>query len=396
MKNIEFRKLLISFVVISFLVSKTTAQKLETLPGQVSFVYPLGTSGTKSGDHEYGFSLNILTGYTGGVNGCELGGLVNTTKNGVNGFQAAGVANFVQSNINGAQLSGVINTSASVTGFQASGVINITKGKIEGIQMAGTANIANESFRGAQFGGAINTAKNFVGFQAAGNVNIINDSLRGCQAAGLVNISKQVNGLQLSGIMNIANGNLHGVQISCINSCGKLNGSQIGLINIVDTAESGVAVGLVNIYRSGMYHEFEISTSDRSNIALSYKMGLRKFYTIYTVGASIIEDKLWFFGAGFGHISQISSKWSFQPEAVFQTFMPSDLTNINWTSSNRLKLGFVYSMSESIGISISPEFYVNTSDKEAYKISPIKPLYSSSSKRTELGVGLSLGISFNR
>jgi hypothetical protein len=67
------------------------------------------------------FSLNIFGGYSGGVDGMELGGLFNIDKKDAQYFQAAGLFNMVGGNTNGVQLAGISNTVLkSVQGVQAS------------------------------------------------------------------------------------------------------------------------------------------------------------------------------------------------------------------------------------------------------------------------------------
>ena len=59
------------------------AQESDTLltsKVQVTFAYPLGSNGLNSLNYSNNFSLNILFGLNGGVDGVEIGGLMNYNK----------------------------------------------------------------------------------------------------------------------------------------------------------------------------------------------------------------------------------------------------------------------------------------------------------------------------
>src|SRR5690606_29239387 len=104
-----------------------------TRPFQISFTPGLGTHGRLSPQVINHFSLNILGGYNGGVDGFEVGGLFNINKKDVQYFQAAGVFNLTGGRMNGFQVAGVNNTVLdSVSGAQVAGVNNMVKGNFTG------------------------------------------------------------------------------------------------------------------------------------------------------------------------------------------------------------------------------------------------------------------------
>src|SRR5690606_12712568 len=72
------------------------------------------------------FSLNILGGYSYGVEFLEIGGLLNMARKDVSWIQIAGVSNLVGGN---------------VKGLQVAGAYNYTKGNQIGLQIAGGANM---------------------------------------------------------------------------------------------------------------------------------------------------------------------------------------------------------------------------------------------------------------
>jgi len=88
------------------------------------------------------------------------------------------------------------------------------------------------------------------------SVGLVNyaDSYRGCQW-GFVNYTEgdftgwqggPFFGLLVSGV-NYTGGSMTGFQCGLVNYADKLNGLQVGFVNIADTAKSGVQIGIVNI-----------------------------------------------------------------------------------------------------------------------------------------------------
>jgi hypothetical protein len=174
-----------------------------------------------------------------------------------------------------------------------------------------------------------------------------------------------------------------GLQISGYNHTRRtFRGIQIGVVSINDTIEKGASLSLVNIVKKGFYREFELSFSDYVNFSLSYKMGVQKFYTIYTAGVNLIEDNLWVVGIGFGNRTSIGNRIDFQPELICSNYFPTNFENIQNIFATRLKFGFVYRLNEKYGLSLAPSVYVMNAKKDSnpnsefYKISPIGALYT--------------------
>ena len=286
----------------------------------------------------------------------------------------------------GAQFAGINNlSSGTVAGTQFAGITNISKKEVDAAQFAGITNIVGNNFRGAQFGGI---------------TNIVGNDFRGAQFGGIANLAnKNVKGLQVAGILNYVRGNLKGIQVGLINYTGKSNGFQLGLINCMDTIENGFSFGLLNIPKHGLYNEFELSLSDYANTALSYKLGYKKFYTVFTAGTNYIKDNLFLCGMGFGHITEISPKFWFQPEILSLNYFPNDFKDTEYNSSNRIKLGLRYNFSNIMAMSFAPSIYANVLNHtkgEPYKISFIKPVSVIEGKvnNIELGFGFSISLIF--
>jgi hypothetical protein len=338
----------------SVLAQETTG--LRNFPAQISIVYPVGTHGRQSSQHTYSFSLNLFTGRVGGVNGLEFSGLYGQVDGNVRGIQVAGLGNVVGNRMTGIQMSGFANVVGdNVRGIQVSGFTNVVGDEMKGIQMSGFANVVGDYVRGIQIGGF---------------ANVVGEGMNGVQIAGVFNRTKTLNGLQ------------------------------IGLISITDIIESGASLSLVNIVRRDAYKEWKVSFSDYANIALSYKMGTQKLYTIYTVGTNFIKDDLGIVGLGFGNrTSIIGSRFDFQPELVSYNYFPTNFKNIQNTFATHLKLGFVYNINEKYGLLLAPSVYVMNAkkhnDSDFYNISPIGAFYTNESgnRRTTIGAGVSLGLS---
>ena len=248
------------------------------------------------------FSLNLLGGYTGSVNGVELGGWFNIDKRNLKGMQAAGW-------------------------------FNVVNGDVNGLQIAGFFNGAKNNITGAQFGGLVNYAnKNANGMQVAGIYNHVAGTFNGFQTAGIVNYSQQsVKGMQVAGIANINTGATKGFQVAgVVNYTKHLKGVQFGLINIADTSD-GFSIGLLNIVRKG-YHKITISSNEVLNANLAIKSGNAKLYNILMVGVNAgSDDKIFSYGYGIGHEMKIAQWFTLNPELTTQYLYLG-----NWNYLNQL------------------------------------------------------------
>jgi|GEM_PF-1562308 len=352
---------------------------LKYFPAQASLWFPRGTHGNRSKNYSYNLSLNLISGEVGRVNGVEISGLAGRVDNSLNGIQIAGLGNLTET-VNGIQIGGLGNFTYNMNGIQVGTLLNFTD-QANGIQIGGLVNLAN-GVNGTQIS-AIN---------AGANVN-------GILIGALGNYSAYVNGAQIGGLANYAY-ELNGVQIGTFNSTNTLRGLQIGLVSINDTIEKGGSLSLVNIVRRGFYRSWEISTADYSNLALTYRMGTRTLYTIYTVGANFVEDNLWNFGFGFGHRRAISNSIDFRPELVSYSYFPMDFRNTQPTFSTHLKFGFVYNINKNFGLSLAPSVFVlnsrRNSDTAHHQVSPISPFFinENGNRKTAMGFGISLGLNW--
>ena len=348
--------ILISALTCEFLCSQETTP-YRHFPVQVSFVYPIGIHGTRSVSFTYNFSLNVLTGNTGNIDGCEIGGLLNTNQGNMSGVQIAGLGNMTKGNVNGLQIGGLYSLADSVEGLQLNGIFSKC-GELDGLQISGILNLSTSSES-----------------SIAGIANINTGKQKGVQLAGIYNQTKV------------------------------LNGVQIGLINITDTIEKGIPVGLVSIVRKGHYDEWSFIVADYLNLGISYKLGVKQLYTIYSVGMNLFEDQLWVAGLGIGHLHEVSPKFSIQPEIICYTYLPMDFQKpLRDTYVSHFKFGLVRNFNENLAFSFAPSIYMawksnrGMDDVYGYEQSPINPLFdvipAFSNNRMEFGFGLSLALQF--
>lgn len=336
---------------------------------QVSIVPGFGTHGRMSSQVENRFSLNILGGYTGGVNGAEIGGLFNINKTDVRIAQLSGALNLVGGNSNGMQVAGVHNTVLQ---------------HVHGVQISGVSNHVNKNMTGVQIGG--------VG-------NLVKDSLEGIQLAGINNhVQNHSKGLQIAGIGNITKGDARGVQLAGIfNYAKRLKGVQIGLINVADTVD-GYSIGLVNIVKKG-YHKLYVSNSEITHLNLAFKTGNAKLYSILRGGSNFsTKEKLFSLGYGIGTNLPLGKGFSFQPEVSSDFLYTGSWQNTN--SLHKINLQFDYRLSSHLSVTAGPSVALLYSDQQKYVAGYAKPSNHSGSfnwfgtdiLRTWLGwnVGLTL------
>ncbi|HTI10489.1 MAG TPA: hypothetical protein VL832_18100 [Puia sp.] len=269
------------------------------------------------------FSLNVIGGYTAGINGFEMAGAFNIDKKDVQYVQIAGGFNVVGGKTVGAQLAGVYNLDLdSVTGAQAGGIANRVKGSVTGVQLAGIFNHVEKTVKGMQAAGIYNHALDSVqGVQLSGIYNYVKNDLEGVQASGLANrVKGRTSGLQVAGLANSSKGEMDGVQVSgFLNYASRLKGVQIGLVNIADTAD-GYMLGLINIVKKG-YHKLALSSNETLPINLSYKTGVRYLYSILVAGYSPgVNEKAYSLGLGIGSDLPLSKRLAWVTELTYSSF----------------------------------------------------------------------------
>ena len=221
-------------------------------PVQISLVPGLSTNGALNSQVTNKFSVNIVGGYSAGLEGVELGG-----------------------------------------------VFNIDKRKMVGFQAAGAVNLAGDSVTGVQMAGIYNRAL---------------DSMKGLQAAGAVNVARNVKGVQLSGVINLAH-HINGAQLGVINHTHHLKGFQLGVVNIADTSD-GASLGLFNFVKHGGLHEISLYADEFSPLNIAYRSGNKALYTVFLFGMNPDNDRRSYYaGFGIGHRFPLNGSLAIDLEA---------------------------------------------------------------------------------
>lgn len=264
--DLESRQLVTWLVPEEAILTAKNITVHERTTMQISLLPFIGSDYKLSGTKTNNISLNVLAGYTGSVDGVELGSLVNIVQNDVKGAQLAGFGNVVGKDTRGAQLAGFFNlnngsvTGAQIAGFQntlngemhgaqVSGFNNITTQNVDGVQATGFVNVAFKDVNMAQLSGFVNFGRNIGGLQATGFVNIAYGDVNAAQLAGFLNLSKDVNGVQAAGFVNLAHGNIGMAQMAgFVNYCDSVTGAQLaGFVNVARLNVTAAQVaGFVN------------------------------------------------------------------------------------------------------------------------------------------------------
>lgn len=362
-------------------------------PFQVTFLFPpFSTNGFDNINFVSNLSLNLFVGASGGTDGVELGGFINVDRYFVNGFQAAGFGNTVGSNVDGLQLAGFYNVAGgdvryvqgagftNVTGgnqfglqgagfgnvvgkdmfgVQGSGFFNVAGGKTTGVQGAGFINVAGDTVKGLQGAGFMNIARGFDdGIQAAGFANVAVEGKVNVQASGFINRADEVEGIQAAGFANVA-GYVKGVQAA-------------GFINVCDSID-GVPIGFINIVKHGGLRQLEFSASDARYFALTYKMGVDKLYTFYTLGKAMSPSSRWLYGIGLGSRWELMENSAISIEASTMSELYIGDSRASWffyqpryNSLNQLSVSYSYELGNFAEAFVGPTFNVAIGNTYSY------------------------------
>lgn len=329
----------------------TSSQKIQSLniggfiadsPVQASLSPGLSSRGSLSGQVINKFSFNVTGGYSGGVNGAEIGFLFNINKRDVGYFQFGGAFNVTGGSVRGLQIGGLYNQVLdSVKGTQISLGYNRVRKTVNGIQLGGVLNLVEENFSGVQLSLGYNRIKqNFNGLQIGALYN---------------NVKQHFGGTQLSLLFNQNQGNMRGVQAALVNYSRHVKGLQVGLINVADTS-SGYSLGLLNLIRKGK-HFISISTNESINTNLAIKTGNKNMYTMLLGGMNTgSSNKLYALGLGLGKEYPLNQKWVINPELSSRFLYQGAWPDNNLL--NRLDLTVGYLPAKWLAISVGPAWSV--------------------------------------
>lgn len=360
--EIETKKL------VQFFTTKTSRQNVKNVKMeeerlfQFSLVPMLGTNGKLSGQVTNNISLNLLAGYSNGTKGLELGGIYNINRTHTTGLQIAGFGNASGGQTKGVQLAGFINTTKGYTsGVQAAGFFNLVTDEVKGVQAAGFFNMATNNAKGLQVAGFLNLAKETTGSQVAGFANVATRKMTGAQISGFSNTSADLAGTQISGFINVAK-EMKGFQLAgFVNYAKKLKGVQLSVINIADTVENGVTIGLFNFVKKGK-HQFALEHNDFMDAHVSFRMGTDAFYSVLSSGMKLNSSNLWSYGFGFGTQYKIKNKLYGNVELSSHSVNKYERGFDNLNIMNRLDLNIGYKLAKHLSLNAGPVLNIYVTD----------------------------------
>ncbi len=360
---------------------------VETRAFQLSLLPSVGTEGVYAFDNIYNLSLNIFAGLTGGVDGLELGGFVNINRYTMHGFQAAGFGNIVNGNSEGFQAAGLFNVNNLYTsGLQAAGFVNIVNYDAKLVQVSGFANIINGTNKGLQGSGFVNVVSgNAEMIQAAGFVNIAGGVLKGVQAAGFTNVAREIDGLQAAGFVNVAR---------------NVKGLQIGFVNVADSID-GLPIGFISVVREG-YRKVEFSAGDAMNLNLGFKIGVKRFYNLLTMGAQFTgENNLFLLGYGIGTELNLAQDRYLNVEILSNRVVKEGwLKSEQFNMLNQLKVNYAADLDSGWQIFVGPVLNIQVARKdpgtnEWDNLAPYSILdFSNSRTESRVWIGINAGLRF--
>ncbi len=363
----------------------------DVKPFQFSFIYPLSSDWVNSTENSYKFSLNMIGGITGRVNGVELGSVFNINKYSVRGAQFAGGFNLSgygagkeESNVT--QFAGLFNYVGVGAANQFAGGINFTERGI--VQAAGVINIGKDVK--TQLGGGINIVQSTV-FQAAGAINIARES--SAQLAGGINITQKA-GFQGAGGINVAKEST--CQLAPINVTGK-GGFQLGVINVRDTVD-GVSVGLLNIVKRGGIKDVGIEGGEFVHAALTFRSGTERFYSVISAGWNFSEELL-AIGAGFGTSFSFNSWLGLNLELVYHQLHDSPWDVDVYTGLAQLRPMIDFRIARHFKVFVGPTANLliqNRKNDTPFIKTPYKSIYNKTVNDTQLDgwLGFTAGMRF--
>jgi hypothetical protein len=379
--------------------SRNIGRFFVALPYQASLTPGLGTHGRMSGQVVNKFSLNVAGGYTAGVNGVEIAGGFNISKENVRYVQLAGAFNVVSGQVNGVQIAGFSNNVLdSLNGVQISGFSGMVRKRVDGAQISGFLSRAGGGIAGAQISGTISLIRNGGhGAQISGGYNQVRGVFEGVQIAGAANNARDsIRATQISGGLNIAR-NIKGVQLAPFNYAKVMRGVQIGIVNIADSS-SGASIGLFNIVRKSTSN-ISVYATDVAPFNVAWKMGTHKFYSLLMAGTGVNNDqKIQTFGVGFGREFFPFKKAGFFVEIVNQNVYLGDWGKM--PSVYRLQIAATYKFNKHFMLFGGPSYSIYDHDgvetAKGYKQFPPTgyPKIDLGSKKASSWIGFQAGVSW--
>ena len=165
--------------------------------------------------------------------------------------------------------------------------------------------------------------------------------------------------MQASGFLNVAE-KVKGIQIA-------------GFLNICDSID-GIPIAPISIVKKGGYQKFEFWGNETFYMNTSFRIGVPKFYTIFTLGYRPgFSDFNWGLGFGAGTSFAIAQDHSIDLEAHVYHINSRFWRRWEFNQLHQLKLNFNYQIAEHFSIAAGPTFNILISENESYanRIAPV-------------------------
>lgn len=406
--------------IVEALTNESQKTQVENIPdyldkrlSQASLVPYISTNKKMNVNSVNKYSFNLLSGYSAGLAGIELGGLLNINRKFMHGLQIGGLGNVVGGEVNGLQIGGIANNCRTLHGLQIGGFSNVTLDSSSGVQLAGFLNISRENISGIQAAGIVNLSIQEVkGIQAAGILSSAIKEVKGIQFSGILNTSlKRITGIQSAGLMNFAWNDVHGVQGASLanisrdikgfqlstlfNFARDVTGVQLGLVNVAKS-NKGLSLGLLSFVKEG-YQALEINSSDAFTADICFKTGTNYFYNIISMGAISSDEKLLHsMGYGVGTTIPIGKKkkWGVivdtKINAITNTYIPDNDDDVKTNTLANTDFSLFYKLAPIVTFKVGTTYNVYTHHNQT-AITLLHPI--SPNRLKEYWWGYKIGIS---
>ncbi|TVQ03998.1 MAG: hypothetical protein EA359_08050 [Balneolaceae bacterium] len=364
---------LLLFLIFTMPVMSQARQDsgLEYRAFRVTLIPGLGSNGIEAHRYTAKYSLNILGGFHGGLEGYEIGiinlneryttgfqlGALNASGGEMTGVNIAAIANLSRREMTGIQFASIANAAeGELVGIQAAGFINTGFRSVTGLQVAGIGNLARGDMLGLQFAGLFNaSAEDARGLMVAGFGNVNADRAQGFFIAGVANLARDTQGVTIAGLLN-ATRRMQGFQLSGLaNIAYRVQGMQIGLINYAHDFE-GIPVGLISYYGNGRKNmDTWISDGGFQNIGI--KLGTSSIYNMLFFGYNPLlkEREVWSVGWSIGSYTPLDEAWNHHRYEGYFRMRDFTIQQVQ-EGRQRVRLNTIYSYRYLLGKDITNRF----------------------------------------
>jgi len=186
----------------------------------------------------------------GGIAGMAFGGLATVAEGGAGGLVAGGLASVIDGRMTGACIGGLASVvEGSMTGLSFGGLASVTEGGFSGISFGGLASVIEGPTAGISLGGLASvTEGGLSGISAGGLASVVEGDVVGVMAAGLACVTDQrLSGFGAAGC-TVRSGEISGAALAgAYVKAHELSGFSAATVNYFDEYQVGLSIGIVNI-----------------------------------------------------------------------------------------------------------------------------------------------------